>query len=99
MVVELHRRWLQLRTTKVKDMKLPCGRKIPELIKHQSSMSEVIGNQALDELRIKILALPQKRGEVALICDATCMKGDLCHRSHFCEPARAIIAEVNAAAK
>ena len=99
MVVELHRRWLQLRTTKVKDMKLPCGDDVPELIKHRSSMSEVTGNQSLDELRSKILALPQKRGAVALICDAACMKGGLCHRSNWIEPARAIIAEVNAAAK
>ena len=92
--MELHKRWLQLRTVPAARMTMPDGSAIPAEVRILVSMASLTGSQALTALRQKIHASRSRRATLVLTCDRQCMEGAVCHRQHFLEPGCAMLQEM-----
>ena len=81
LVIELHRRWLEKRTTPAKDMTLVGGGSLPvDHVQPQGDAGELTGEMAETQLKALIAAARRAGVEtIRLECGPSCRAGRTCH--------------------
>eukprot|EP00966_Prymnesium_polylepis_P318926 7366212-Prymnesium_polylepis.1 len=87
LVLELHRRWLEAKTVRAGDMRLPDGGELPDEVRPSEQMAKLTGNDALAHLERRCWSNRSRRGMLVFLCGPQCMEGKPCHRAHFIQPA------------